>query len=308
MPTVRAIVFMNILIVDDQRVMREISKAIVSEMGHTALEAENGEMALGVTQLEKVDLILLDVEMPGINGFKTAEIIRSLHKNWFPIIFLSAKTDTEFFVEGIRSGGDAYLYKPVVPEVLESMVRSMERIVTSQEELHRAKVNMELLAHRDALTGLVNRRGFDNAIQLEFDKAKQDKSPLTLMMLDVDHFKKFNDHYGHQAGDDCLKLIAKQLKKALCRERDIIARYGGEEFAMILPDTTLENAQVVAQRVIDCVAEAQIPHEHSDTASNVTVSGGMVQLGEHASVKELIEDADQRLYQAKEGGRNKFCW
>ena len=117
--------------------------------------------------------MLLDVEMPGINGFQTAKLIRDLNPIWFPIIFISAKTDTEFFVEGIRSGGDAYLYKPVVPEVLESMIKAMERIVSTQDELHHAKVKMEQLAHRDVLTGLVNRRGFDNAIELECDKAKE---------------------------------------------------------------------------------------------------------------------------------------
>lgn len=297
---------MNVLIVDDQRVMRQISKAIISEMGHTALEAENGEMALGITQLEKVDLILLDVEMPGINGFKTAQMIRGLHKNWFPIIFLSAKTDTEFFVEGIRSGGDAYLFKPIVPEVLESMVKAMERIVTSQEELHRAKVNMELLAHRDALTTLVNRRGFDNAIELEFDKAKRDKSPLTLLMIDVDHFKKYNDNYGHQAGDECLKAIAKHLAKALFRERDIVARFGGEEFAVILPDTTRENALIIANRIIDSFADAKILHEYSSVSNQVTVSGGIMQFSDHPTCKSLIEQADKRLYEAKQKGRNQF--
>lgn len=296
---------MNVLIVDDQRVMREISKSVVSSMGHQVMEAENGEEAIGVTQTEKVDLILLDVEMPGINGFQTAKMIRNLNSIWFPIIFLSAKTDTEFFVEGIQSGGDAYLYKPVVPEVLESMIRAMERIVSSQEELHRAKVKMERLAHRDVLTGLVNRRGFDNAIKLEFDKAKQDKSPLTVMMIDVDHFKQYNDNYGHQAGDACLQIVAKGLQAALCREQDLVARYGGEEFSVILPNTSITDAKIVANRIIERVAETKVPHEYSSAADHVTVSGGMVALDEHESVEALIEAADKNLYLAKEGGRNQ---
>lgn len=296
---------MNVLIVDDQRVMREISKSVVSSMGHACLEAENGEDAIAIIQSEKVDLMLLDVEMPGINGFQTAKLIREQSNIWFPIIFLSAKTDAEFFVEGIRSGGDAYLFKPVVPEVLGAMVKAMERIVNAQDELHHAKVKMEQLAHRDALTGLVNRRGFDNAINLEFDKAKADKTPLTLMMLDVDHFKQYNDNYGHQAGDDCLVCVARVLEKTLCREFDMVARYGGEEFSVILPNTPLAEANIVAERIVAQMAQANIPHEYSSAAKHVTVSGGMVQLHQHQSPADLIEVADKQLYQAKNQGRNQ---
>ncbi|PIE41278.1 MAG: diguanylate cyclase response regulator [Gammaproteobacteria bacterium] len=296
---------MNVLIVDDQRLMREISKAVVESMGHTVFEAKNGEEALEIVQAEKIDLLLLDVEMPGINGFQTAKLIRDISAIWFPIIFLSAKVEIEFFVEGIRSGGDVYLYKPVIPEVLEAMIKAMERIVISQEELHHAKVKMERLAHRDKLTGLVNRRGFDNAISLELTKAKRDKTPLTIMMIDVDQFKQYNDNYGHQAGDDCLRRVAQQLEKALCRGFDIVARYGGEEFAIILPNTSLEQAKVVSTRIVQQMAEANIPHEFSMVADHVTISGGMAELDQHDTAKELVEAADKKLYLAKENGRNQ---
>ena len=296
---------MNILIVDDQRVMREIVKTVVSQLGHWPLEADSGEEALELVSQQKIDMLLLDVEMPGINGFETARAIRQQTPHWFPIVFLSAKTETEFFVAGIQSGGDAYLYKPVVPDVLAAMIRAMERIVNSQEELHRAKVKMEKLAHRDALTGAVNRRGFDNAIQLEFEKAKADKQPLAMMMIDVDHFKLFNDNYGHQAGDDCLRQLASQLESALCREQDILARYGGEEFAVILPETDIAGAKLVAERLEKAVAKLAIPHEFSSCADRVTMSIGLVLLGGHASAAEFIEAADQKLYQAKTAGRNR---
>lgn len=298
---------MNVLVVDDQRVMREISKMVVTQAGHEVFEAESGEQALALLGEEKIDLVLLDVEMPKFNGFQTAEAIREKCPVWFPIVFLSAKTEPEFFVSGIRSGGDAYLHKPVVPEVLESMINAMHRIVLSQEELHRAKVQMELYAHRDALTGLVNRRGFDRSALLEFEKAREEGLPFSVIMLDVDHFKLFNDNKGHVAGDECLKQVANALKSAMCRDADILARYGGEEFAVVLPNTQLVHAHVVADRIMTNLSAQQIHHGFSSCSDYVTVSGGMAELSGHEDVFALIEEADSKLYEAKEAGRNRIC-
>lgn len=299
---------MNVLIVDDQRVMREISKSIAEELGHKTFLAENGEQAIQLVTSNKVDLILLDVEMPGLNGFQTAQTIRKKVTVWFPIIFLSARTEPDFFVEGIRSGGDAYLYKPIVPEVLAAMIRAMERITLTQEELHQAKIKMETLAHRDALTNVVNRRGFDNAIQLEFEKAQSDNTPLTLLMMDVDHFKAYNDNYGHQTGDECLRKLSSIVTDALCRDHDLLARYGGEEFAILLPNTNLADAQIVATRILQKIADAAIPHEFSSCSNQVTISAGMAELKEQKTVSELIESADQNLYLAKTQGRNQIYY
>lgn len=296
---------MNVLIVDDQKVMREISKSVVQQLGHLPILAENGEQAIQQVKTNRIDMILLDVEMPGLNGFQTAKIIRENVSLWFPIVFLSARTQPDFFVEGIQSGGDAYLYKPIVPEVLSAMIKAMERIALSQEELHQAKVKMERLAHRDALTNVVNRRGFDNAIELEFEKAKADKNPLTLLLIDVDHFKAFNDNYGHQAGDECLRAVSSKMEEALCRDQDLLARYGGEEFAVILPNTNKEGALIVAERLLEKVANAAIPHAFSSCANITTVSIGLAELGHQQNVSELIQSTDQQLYQAKSQGRNR---
>ncbi len=297
---------MIVLIVDDQKTMRMLSSSIVGQMGHEVIESSNGEDAISYCQDNKVDLILLDVEMPGINGFKTAEAIRDQAKSWFPIIFLSAKTSTDFFVEGIKSGGDIYLFKPIVPEVLEAMIRAMERIADMQEELHYAKSEMEKMAHRDALTGLVNRRGFDNAIELEQKKALKDKSSLALLLIDVDKFKPFNDNLGHPAGDTCLEEVGKLLVSAMCRELDIVARYGGEEFAVILPNTNREGAEQVAVRIQQAFHERQYPHGFSEVAEYVTVSGGIALLDGETTAKELLQKADEALYRAKTQGRDRF--
>lgn len=297
---------MKVLVVDDQRSMRIVCASIVKSLGHEVIEADSGQAAIDICQNEKIDLILMDVEMPGMNGFETTKVIRQHSNVWFPIIFVSAMTDTKFFAEGIRSGGDIYLFKPIVKEVLESMINAMHRIAKIQEELHSTKVRMELLAHQDALTGLVNRRGFDNAMELELQHSHDDKMPLSLIMLDIDHFKAFNDHYGHQQGDDCLAQVSKVLKTAACRPHDIVARYGGEEFAIILPNTKLEHATIVADRVVSGLKELAYPHEKSQTADQVTVSCGIAQDVAADTPESLLQRADQALYEAKEQGRNRY--
>ncbi len=297
---------MRILIVDDQQSIRLVSSAVVSSLGHDVVEAGSGQEAVDICANEKIDLILMDVEMPGLNGFETTKKIRAHNPTWFPIIFLSGKTDPKFFSEGIKSGGDIYLVKPIVPEVLESMIHAMERIVNIQDELHGTKIKMELLAHHDELTGLVNRRGFDKAILLEMNHAKKEKAPLSIAMIDVDYFKQFNDNYGHQAGDECLKEVAKLLKEAACRPTDIVTRYGGEEFALILPKTTEKQAEIVGKRITEAFKELAYPHAYSAVANHVTVSGGIAQLTSHADPKSLIKDADETLYLVKASSRNKI--
>jgi len=297
---------MKILIVDDQRSMRLISTSVAQSLGHDVIDTESGHEAIEICQREKIDLVLMDVEMPSINGFETTKIIRENANHWFPIIFVSAKTDPKFFVEGIQSGGDIYLFKPIVPEVLESMIKAMHRIASIQNELHSTKVKMELLAHQDQLTGLVNRRGFDNAMALEFQHALEAKSPLTVIMLDIDHFKPFNDNYGHQAGDKCLAAVSAVLKSVVCRPNDIVARYGGEEFTVILPNTSAKDAAQVCERIIAGFKKLAWQHEYSTCSDYVTVSGGLAELDKHMDSDSLIKQADDSLYQAKEDGRNRI--
>jgi diguanylate cyclase (GGDEF)-like protein len=184
----------------------------------------------------------------------------------------------------------------------------METIADMQEELHLAKSEMEKMADRDALTGRVNRRGLDSAIELELKKAIDDKSSLALMLVDVDKFKPFNDNLGHPAGDVCLEEVARLLTGVMHRELDIVTRYGGEEFAIVLPNTDTARTRQVADRIIRDCGDRKCPHGFSEVAKHVTVSGGIDILESETSAKELLQKAEKLLYRAKEQGRNQFVW
>jgi|GEM_PF-2063698 len=177
------------------------------------------------------------------------------------------------------------------------------------KELHEANRKLELLTLTDALTGLANRRGFDEAIQVEWSRAQRDHNPLTLLLADVDYFKAFNDYYGHPAGDECLRQVAGSIASVPGRLGDLVARYGGEEFAVILPNTEDPDMQL-ANKCLEAVAKLRIAHEPSLVAPMVTVSVGMATMRpeQQADVSELINKADRALYQAKESGRNQTAF
>ncbi|SCA55532.1 Response regulator containing a CheY-like receiver domain and a GGDEF domain [Candidatus Terasakiella magnetica] len=180
------------------------------------------------------------------------------------------------------------------------------RDMTEQKQAEQA---LESLAHKDGLTGLANRRSFDMCLETNLLHARREQEHLALLLCDVDHFKLYNDTYGHQKGDDCLKEVAQAVGKQIFRATDMAARYGGEEFAMIIPTSDEEGAQRVAKRVQEAVYELNLEHNSSLTDDRVTMSVGAVSLipGEDVSPSVLIEMADQALYQAKEAGRNRIC-
>jgi diguanylate cyclase (GGDEF)-like protein len=176
------------------------------------------------------------------------------------------------------------------------------------EELSKLNKELDRIAHEDALTGIANRRSFDELARKEWDRALRDKQPLTLLLIDVDYFKRFNDFYGHSAGDDCLYRVGQTLKAAVLRSSDIVARYGGEEFVILLPNTKAEGGIEVAQRIIDSVDALAIAHEQSDVVPHVSISVGVITLTATANldVAKLVHQADIALYKAKELGRHQY--
>lgn len=297
----------NILVVDDGKAIRALICEIIKNLGYNPIPASSGEEALGLFVEHDIDLVVLDVEMPGIDGFETCRVLRTLDpSSWFPVIYLSGTSSDEYVVKGLDAGVDAYISKPVNPRVLESIIKAMGRIADMKKALRDANKELEKLANYDGLTQIFNRRGFDETLTRYWKQAEREKSELALILIDVDHFKLYNDHYGHLKGDDCLKEVASALESSLMRPIDLAARYGGEEFAILLPKTDKEGAQYVASRLLESVAKLQIPHEKSLSASTVSVSMGISCNRDSENIEALITHADEALYQSKEGGRNQF--
>lgn len=305
---------MRILVVDDSKSIRQVVAECLKTMGHEVVYAESGDQSLAYLAGNDVDLVLMDVEMPGLNGVQTTKAIREFKKaDWFPIIFLTSRTDDESFCKGIVAGGDAYLPKPVNPLRLQYTVIAMERIYVMRQRLQKTQRELEVANHAlerlslyDQLTGLANRRSFDNTLERQFALARRNKSPLSLIICDIDYFKIYNDSYGHQQGDNCLIRVAQLIKDQAERPTDLACRYGGEEFTVILPDTGLQGAQQVAEKIRQRVFDSQIPHVGSKVAASVSLSLGVATYsGQFKVPPEVTKAADHALYKAKESGRNR---
>ena len=305
---------MNILLVDDTKTDRLIMSTYLSKMGHQVTLGENGLQAVELFKSRQPDLLLMDVIMPEMDGYEAAAKIREVSDEWVPIIFLSARIDPEDIIKGIDAGGDDYLTKPINHKVLEAKMKAMQRIaemrhqlVEATAELQVANAELKQLVNVDGLTRLANRRYLDEFLAREVARAIREKQPLTVILCDADHFKAFNDNYGHLEGDDCLKSIAAALKSVCKRPADLAARYGGEEFAIVLPDTSQENALLMAEKLRAAVERVAVKHEHSSAAQVVTMSLGVCTLlpepGDTSDV--FLQNADQALYRAKQAGRNR---
>ena len=307
---------MNILVVDDSPTIRAALRSLLERMGHTVAEASDGKQALQMYRENRPGLVLIDVVMPIMDGYESARHMRETKADeWVPIIFLSSKEADQDLDRAIEAGGDDYLVKPVSFVVLNAKIRALQRLEsmrTKQLEMSRdlASANRELekLSRQDGLTGIANRRYFDSYLVTEVRRGARERQSVSLILSDVDHFKAFNDCYGHQAGDDCLRRVAAALSSAGRRPADLAARYGGEEFAMVLPGTALEGAVDVAQAVSRVIESLGIPHARSAVNAKVTLSQGIVSLTpeKETSSEDLIQRADQALYLAKQQGRNRY--
>lgn len=308
-------VALKVLVVEDSKVTLKAICGYLENMGITALTAETGNDALEIYRKERPDIILLDGRLPDIDGFEVAREIRALEKkkDWTAIIFLTSMTKDEDLARGIEVGGDDYLMKPVSEIVLQAKVNAMRRLVEMQRalievthKLNQANKELQQLSATDGLTGLSNRRMFDEQSLREWRRCDRAKKPISLVMVDVDHFKLFNDRYGHQAGDECLKAVAQQMQRAAPRASDVVARYGGEEFVFVLGETDIDGAKWVANLLRQRIAELKIPNADSPL-KHVSVSCGVASVipEDGLTLEVLLQSADNALYQAKQQGRNR---
>ncbi len=298
----------TILVVDDSASMRSMITSLVESLGYKAIPADSGEQACELFAENEIDIAVLDVTMEGIDGFETCRRLRNIARDgWFPVIYLSATNSTEYIVEGLDAGGDAYVAKPVNPRVLEAILKAMGRIADMKMALNRANEQLQHYATYDGLTKIPNRRAFDDTLRRHELQARRENTDLALLLIDLDYFKAYNDHYGHVAGDSCLVQFAEMLANSLLRPIDFVARYGGEEFVVILPKTSVEGAEEVAERIQRNLELLAIAHEKSQISSRVTASIGIaISPSGEVMADLLLERADQALYQAKNDGRNRF--
>ena len=307
---------MKILLVEDARAVSALMMARLSSFGHEVVLAENGKVAVELFRNSPPDLVLMDIEMPVMNGFEAANQIRAIEAMqlwaWTPIIFLTASDTVENLVTAIEAGGDDFMAKSTPEAVLQAKMRAMARIALLRQRLSVANRKLEELATQDGLTGLCNRRSMDLRVDAAWELAVRQGKSFGLLMLDIDHFKKYNDRYGHQLGDDCLKVFANTVAAIVdaanargATQEAFAARYGGEEFSVIIPGASRRDYLDVASAIVHDIRQLAIPHQDNAEWGVVTVSvGGQFLETASGNIVELFRTADQRLYQSKERGRN----
>lgn len=321
---------MGILIVDDSKDSRDLLKTHLKGAGYKDItvvpSAREAFDALGMNAQHRhttlFRAILMDVVMPEMSGIDACRAIRQdPHLADIPVIMVTAIDEQDSLNDAFEAGATDYITKPVKKVELLARVRSvlrlhqeMERrkvrekeLIETLKQLSEANRVLTHLSAQDGLTGLANRRHFDEHFLAEWRRAMRDRQPISLIMADIDHFKLYNDHYGHQGGDDCLKRVAAVFGQVARRPADIAARYGGEEFVLVLPETPLEGAIRIAEEAASSVRALQLPHDKSPVAPYVTLSLGVacVVPNREKEMKELIELADRALYTAKRQGRNR---
>jgi diguanylate cyclase (GGDEF)-like protein len=288
----------RLLVVDDQPINIQVMyQAFAGDF--QVFMATSGEQALTICRSNPPDLVLLDIVMPGMDGFEVCSRLKAdAATSHIPVIFVTAHNDPAEETHGLSVGAVDFISKPVNPAVVRARVKTQLTVKFQSDVLRK-------LVFLDGLSGVFNRRYFDQQIAAEWARSVRASSPLSLLLLDVDYFKLYNDRYGHQAGDDTLRLIAVTLKSTLRRPADLVARYGGEEFACILPETSFEDALGLARTLENKIRECAIAHENSTVAPIVTVSIGVAtrEGNTDGDAPALIGLADNQLYQAKRSGR-----
>ncbi|MBK8727658.1 MAG: diguanylate cyclase [Holophagaceae bacterium] len=290
----------RLLLVDDAPINLQMLEAGLEDAFECRC-ATGGAEALALMGSWLPDLVLLDVAMPGLDGLAVCRRLKADPAlQDIPVIFVTGRDDEADELEGLEAGAVDYITKPFSLPIVKARVGT-------HLELKRCRDLLRNHAFVDGLTGIANRRRFDEALAQAWALGVRQRSPVGLVLLDVDHFKAYNDAYGHPAGDGCLSAVARALAGAMPRVSDLVARYGGEEFVVLLPGTDFEGARAVAETLRRAVEAMGLPHAHSSAADHVTVSLGAASCLPHLKLVSaaLVEAADEALYRAKQAGRNR---
>lgn len=314
----------KVLVADDDQLIRTSVREGLSDAGYVFVECHDGTEVLSAIRQHQPDLLILDVEMPKLGGVEVCRIVKANQSTtgfgFIPVILMTARRTGK--VEGLELGADDYLIKPFDMLELSARVKSMlrlkalqDQLVEKNRELDRANKELEerrqellLLSRTDGLTGLVNRRHFEEQLLTEFARSQRYRAPLSCVLIDVDHFKRLNDTYGHPFGDLVLREIAHATRRAL-RDVDVLARYGGEELVALLPETATDEAMRVAERIRQAVETLHLtaPTPEGPKSVRCTVSAGVATCPSDSvnSPETLVQAADECLYAAKAAGRNQ---
>lgn len=323
---------MSILVVDDSPTICRIIKLYLTGAGYTDLlfaeSAQDAFQKLGIDSrgrvlgvITNIDLVLLDIILPDMDGRDVCRILKSVdYLQDIPVIIVTSLTEMEHLEKAFNAGAIDYITKPINNTELLARIRSalklkheMDRrkarelaLIEVTRKLEQAVEKLNQLSSLDGLTGVANRRRFDEYINLEWARSRRNNRPMSLILADIDYFKAYNDMYGHQAGDECLKAVARTLQGVLNRPGDLVCRYGGEEFAAVLPETDSNGAIMIANTMCARVEAMGIIHESSPISNYITASLGVATiLPTSGSAAELVSAADRALYEAKGGGRNR---
>lgn len=326
----------DILVIDDKPENLRLLSIMLDRQGYEVRKAINGKLGLRAAQTISPDIILLDINMPEMDGYQVCQALKADPNTCkIPVIFISALDEVLDKVKAFKIGGNDYITKPFQIEEVSARIENQLSIRRLQMQLEQQKQELEakniqlqkqiryrsiaedkmlvlnqklqVLANIDSLTQIPNRHRFKEFFQREWQRMNQQKSPLAVILCDIDYFKKYNDSFGHQAGDNCLQKVARAISDAVQNPSDLVARYGGEEFVVILPNTEGYGALKVAEAIRQNVERLQLDHSQSNISKFVTLSLGVAYLvpNQDNSQELLLANADQALYEAKQKGRNQ---
>ena len=297
----------HVIVADDDRVTREYVAGLLRGQGMRVTTVADGTSAIAEARKSSPTLMLLDVVMEGVSGLEVCRALKATDHDFLPVILLTGRSDIDSRVEGLRSGADDYITKPFDERELLARVANMVRIKQMHEQVRMARARLEELAVKDELTKLYNYRYLQTRLNEEFKRAERYHEPLSCAMVDIDHFKSFNDRFGHDVGDIVLRTVAERLMEAV-REVDVVARYGGEEFLLMLPSTHLAGALTVADRVWRAIESR--PFQWGDGLEeplHISLGVALYPSRGVSSRDALLKAADTALYQAKADGRGRIC-